>query len=233
MNTASLPAGISTGIVTVSDPNAVDAPQTITVTVQIGGAVPPTLDVYVAPGSTRDLGFSTNSQLGSTVKTTDGGQWLTLALDGTGSFRFSYPYRVHFAPAAAMGQGTYSATISTSGSSFAADNKIVPVTMQVTNQPIAQPSADRLRVQLAQGAPAYSAAITLTNVGQGTLRMQDAKTSGAAWITALKYSIGGLFPDGAVVTIDPKGLAPGSYSDAVAITSNAVAYTGDRVTRRL
>jgi uncharacterized protein (TIGR03437 family) len=226
LNTSSLPAGISTGIVTVSDPNAVDAPQTITVTVQIGGAVPSTLDVYVAPGATRDLGFSTNSQLGSTVKTTDGGLWLSLALDGTGSFRFSYPYRVHLAPAANMGQGTYSATITTSGSSFAADNKLIPVTMHVTNQPIAQPSTDRLRVQLAQGAPAYSAAITLANAGQGTLRIQDAKTSGAAWITALKYSIGGLFPDGAVVTIDPKGLAPGSYSDAVAITSNAVAYTG-------
>ena len=28
------------------------------------------------------------------------------------------------------------------------------------------------------------------------------------------------------VTIDPKGLAPGTYSDSVAITSNAVAYTG-------
>ena len=226
LNTSSLPAGISTGIVTVSDPNAVDAPQTITVTVQIGGAVPSSLDIYVAPGATRDLGFSTNSQIGNTVKTPDGGPWLSLALDGTGSFRFSYPYRVHFAPAAVMGQGTYSATITTSGSSFAADNKIIPVTMHVTNQPIAQPSADRLRVRLAQGAPAYSAAITLTNVGQGTLRIQDAKTSGAAWITALTYSIGGLFPDGAVVTIDPKGLAPGSYTDAVAITSNAVAYGG-------
>ena len=39
-------------------------------------------------------------------------------------------------------------------------------------------------------------------------------------------SIGGLIPDGVRVTIDPKGLAPGTYSDAVAITSNAVAYTG-------
>jgi uncharacterized protein (TIGR03437 family) len=226
LNTASLPAGILTGIVTVSDPNAVDAPQTVTVTVQIGGAVPSSLDIYVAPGATRDLAFFTNSQIGNTVKTSDGGPWLWLALDGSGSFRFSYPYRIHFAPTAVMGQGSYSASITTSGSTFAADNKIIPVTMRVTTQPIAQPSADRLRVRLAQGAAAYSAAITLTNVGQGTLRIQEAKTSGAAWITALKYSIGGLLPDGAVITIDPKGLAPGSYSDAVAITSNAVAYSG-------
>ena len=226
MNTSALPAGTATGIVTVSDPNAVDAPQTITVTVQIGGAVPGSLDVYVAPGATRDLGFSTNSPLGTTVSTNDGGPWLSLALDGAGSFRFSYPYRVHFAPTAGMGQGTYPATITTAGSSFAADNKTIQVTMRVTTQPIAQPSTDRLRVRLAQGAPVYTTAITLTNLGQGTLQMQDANTSGAAWITALKYSIGGLIPDGAVVTIDPKGLSPGTYSDAVAISSNAVAYTG-------
>jgi uncharacterized protein (TIGR03437 family) len=225
LNTSALPAGTATGIVTVSDPNAVDAPQTIAVIVQIGGGVPSSLTVYTAPGATRDLTFSTNSQLGSIVSTGDGGAWLSVALDGSGSFRFTFPYRVHFAPAA-MGQGTYSALISTSGSSFAADNKSIPVTMQVTTQPIAQPSTSHLSVRLAQGAPVYSTAIALTNLGQGTLHIQDAKTSGAAWITALKYAGGGLIPDGAAIAIDPKGLAPGTYHDAVAIVSNAVAYAG-------
>src|ERR1035441_10906935 len=54
---------------------------------------PASLDVYVAPGASRYLDFSTNSQLGATVKTNDGGAWLSVALDGTGSFRFSFPYR--------------------------------------------------------------------------------------------------------------------------------------------
>jgi uncharacterized protein (TIGR03437 family) len=226
LNTSGLAAGTSTGIVTVSDPNAVDVPQTITVTVQIGGGVPSSLDVYVAPGGVRDLFFSTNSQIGNIVKANDGGAWLSLALDGSGSFRFSYPYRIHFAPAAGMGQGTYSATIATSGSSFAADNRTIPVTMRVTGQPIAQPSATRLSVRLAQGAPAYITDISLANVGQGILHVQDAKTAGAAWITAQGFPIGGLIPDIVRVTIDPKGLAPGTYSDSVAISSNAVAYTG-------
>ena len=210
LNTSALPAGTATGVVTVSDANplTVDAPQTIAVTVQIGGAVPSSLTVYAAPGAARDLGFSTNSQLGAVVKTNDGGGWLSIALDGSGSFRFSFPYRIHFAPSAAMGQGTYPGLITTSGSSFAADNKSIPVTMQVTTQPIAQPSTGHLSVRLAQGAPVYSTAIALTNLGQGSLHIQDAKTSGAAWITALKYSVGGLIPDGAAVTIDPKGLAP-------------------------
>ena len=226
LNTSALPAGAATGIVTVSDPNAVDAPQTITVTVQIGGVIPGSMDVSVAPGSTRDLRFSTNSQLASTVKTNDGGAWLSLALDGAGSFRFPLPYLVHFAPAAGMAQGTYPATITTSGSTFTPDNKTIQVTMRVTAQPIAQPSTSLLHVRLAQGAPVYTTAITLANLGQGTLHLQDAKTSGAAWITATPYSLGGLIPDGVVLTINPGTLAPGTYKDGIAFTSNAAAYAG-------
>ena len=97
LNTSGLAAGISTGIVTVSDPNAVDAPQTITVTVQMGGGVPGSVDLYVAAGSTRNITFSTNSPLTTAARTGDGENWLAVALDGVGSFRFSYPYRVTLA----------------------------------------------------------------------------------------------------------------------------------------
>src|ERR1039458_1509243 len=120
-----------------------------------------------------------------------------------------------------------SATITTSGSSFAADNKSIQVTMQVTTQPIAQPSTSHIVVRLAQGAPVSTADITLTNVGQETLQVQGAKTSGAAWITATPYSLGGLILDFARVTIEPKGLSPRTYSDAVAIASNAVGRSED------
>jgi uncharacterized protein (TIGR03437 family) len=227
LNTSALPAGTATGVVTVSDPNAVDAPQTITVTVQIGGGVPASLDVYAAPGATRDLTFTTNSQLGATVKTNDGGAWLSVALDGTGSFRFSFPYRIHFAPTAAMGQGTFNGLITTVGSSFAPDNKTIQITMRVTTQPIAQASTGLLHVRLAQGAPVYSTAITLTNLGQGTLHVQDARTSGAAWITAAPYAGGGLLPDEAAITINnTSALAPGLYKDGITFTSNAATYAG-------
>ena len=68
-----------------------------------------------------------------------------------------------------MAQGNYTGTVTTSGSTFAADNKSIAVTMRVTTQPIAVSSTDRIRVRLAQGAPAYSTNIVLSNVGQGTL----------------------------------------------------------------
>jgi uncharacterized protein (TIGR03437 family) len=218
LNTSSLPAGTVTGMVTVADndPGVVDAPQTITVTVAIGGAVPSSLDVYVAPGATRDVGFVTNSQLAGTMRTSDGGQWLSLAVDGTGSFQFTFPYRVRFAPASSMPSGNYTGTLTTSGSTFAPDNKAIPVTMRVTTLPIAQASTDHLQVRVAQGAPAQAANIALSNLGQGTLAVQSAVLNGLSGVTATST--------GAIVTLtfDAGTLAPGTSSGTVAIASNAV-----------
>src|SRR5689334_17329707 len=47
LQTASLAKGIYTGSITLKDPNAVDAPQTVTVTVQIGGGVPDQLNFVI------------------------------------------------------------------------------------------------------------------------------------------------------------------------------------------
>ncbi len=218
LNTASLPAGLATGIITVADNDAgvVDAPQTITVTVAVGGSVPSNLDVYVAAGSARDITFATtNSQLVGIAKTTDGASWLSLAVDGTGTFRFLFPYRVHLAPPSAMSSGTYSGTLATSGSSFPADNKSIPVTMRVTTQPIAQASTDHVRVRLAQGALPLTSVIALTNQGQGTLALQDALGSGGSWLAAATSG------NAAVLTLDAGTLSPGVYTGSVAISSNA------------
>src|SRR5688500_8206562 len=72
LNTDSLTNGTFTGIVTVSDPNAVDAPQTITVTVRIGA-----IDLYVAPGTAREATFATTSLVQTRATTETGGSWLT------------------------------------------------------------------------------------------------------------------------------------------------------------
>ena len=216
LNTAGLASGTQTGIVTVADNNAgvVDAPQTITVTVAIGGQVPSSVDVFVAPGQSRDVSLTTNSSFVGTAKTTDGGQWLSLAVDGTGSFRFLFPYRIHIAPSASMAPGTYSGTLTTSGSSFAPDNKSIPVTMRVTTQPIAQASAGRISVKLAQGASPVTRSVTLTNVGQGSLTLSGAVTNGGTWVSSSTAN------NAAVLTFDPGTLAPGIYTGSVALASN-------------
>jgi uncharacterized protein (TIGR03437 family) len=216
LNTSSLAAGTYTASVTVNGAaNVVDAPQTITVTVRMGG-----VDLYAAPGSSRDVSFSTHGVLNGSPSTQDGGRWLSLAMDGTGSFQFTFPYRIHMAPPAGMGQGTYNGTLVTSGSSFAPDNQTIPVTMRVTTQPIAVPYPDHVTARLAQGAAPLAMQISLNNVGQGSIvigTVGATTTDGGKWLTATANSGGW-----AAVTLDATSLAPGFYTGSVSIASNAV-----------
>jgi uncharacterized protein (TIGR03437 family) len=216
LNTGTLAAGSYTAMVTVSDPNAVDAPQTIVVIVQVGGGVPSSVNLDVAPGGTRDLQFSTNSQVNGVAKTQDGRNWLSLALEGGGSFRFSYPYRIRVAPTTDMGEGTYNGSLVISGSSFAGDNKTVPVAMRVTTQPIAQAVPGTVQIRLAQGAPPVTTGVALNNLGQGTLTLQTAKTSGESWITAAASG------NAVALTLDPGSLQPGTYTSSLSFSTNAV-----------
>src|SRR5258708_38668423 len=91
--TASLAKGIFTGIVTLSDPNALDAPQTISVTVQIGGGVPDSATLYLSPNaSSASVAFSSSNQLSGTAATQSGGNWLSLSMESAGSFHQTIPF---------------------------------------------------------------------------------------------------------------------------------------------
>ena len=224
LNTGSLAAGMYTGAVTVTDANgAVDSPQTITVTVQVGGGVPGSVGqsppIYVAPGTTASVAFSTNSPINGRATTQDGAAWLSLALEGTGSFRFVLPYQINLTPPASMAPGTYNGTLVTSGSTFAADNKTIPVTMQVTTQPIAVPSARQISLTLAQNGPAmaypFVPALSMSNAGQGTLTVQNYTASGNG-VSVQDYSSLG------IVSVDPTGLSPGSYTGSITVACNGV-----------
>lgn len=123
MQPAALPRGLHTATLTVSDPNAADAPQTITVTLAVGGAIPDRLDLFVAPnGSSAETTFTSHSRLVTSPGTQSGGAWLSVALDGAGSFRFVLPYIVRAKHLDGMGEGVYTGSIAVSGSQLAADN---------------------------------------------------------------------------------------------------------------
>ena len=216
LNTQSLPAGAATGIITVSDPNAVDAPQTITVTVEMGGSVPSSATFYVAPGGSASQSIPTNSNL----RWSSTASWLSLAVNGAGSFTFNYPFEIQVG-AGSQPIGTYNGTLTLTGSSFAADNKSVAVTMNVTDQPIAQPFSGQVNLQLAQGAPPlvapFAPAVGLNNLGQGSLQSQTPAIAttgscGSGWIT---YGTGGL-------KVDPTGLSVGTCTATITLASNAI-----------
>jgi uncharacterized protein (TIGR03437 family) len=210
VNTASLPQGVTTGFLNVKDPNAVDAPQTVTVTVRVGG-----ISAALAPGTVRD-DVTIATYPPASVSTPQKDTWLKLVGKGFGSFQFNIPYQVEFQPTASMAQGTYTSSLSISGGSSAVDsNQTIPVTMQVTTQPVALPSPNPVVVRLAQGAAAAAVPVNLKNVGQGTLTVSGVTATGSGITAASSAS-------GATVTLDPGTLSPGVYQGSVTIATNAV-----------
>src|SRR5688572_5808617 len=59
--TNTLSPGIYSGVIAVTDPNAVDAPQTIVVTVQVGSGVPDKVEVTLAPGASAQARFNSTN----------------------------------------------------------------------------------------------------------------------------------------------------------------------------
>ena len=223
LNTSALAKGTYTGVVTVSDPNAVDAPQTVTVTVQVGGAVPDSATLFVSTqaGSTASVPFVTNSQIQGTPTTQTGGNWLSLAFDGSSSFSFTLPYAIRVTNPGNLAVGSYTGSLAIAGSSVAADNKTVPVTLRVTAEPIARLSPSSIRQRLAQTGPKLISYVNVTNGGMGTLTLADPSVttggSGGAWLTAARVAGTNLIQ----ITADASALAPGDYSGTVTVNSNA------------
>jgi uncharacterized protein (TIGR03437 family) len=217
--TAALPSGTYTGEITVNDPNAIDAPQIITVTVKIGGGIPNSLDLYVAPnGSSASASVSTTSFVSFSTSTLDGRPWLAVAASGFGSFGFGVTYHVSGTHLSGMSEGNYSGSLGFFGSPFAPDNKTLQVRLHVTSQPIAD-AGQPINFRLVQNSAQQTSTLNVTNRGLGSLTVSGDTTAGGAWLSAGN-------PGTAItITANPTGLAPGVYTDSVTLTSNAANNT--------
>src|SRR5450755_4165908 len=215
LQTASLTAGTYTGTVTIADPNAVDAPQFVMVTVMVGGTVPDKLEFFVPPGGSESQNFITATPVTNTVAPAS--PWLSIAVDGQGTFKFNVPYKVTATAASGMATGDSNATITLAGSSFAPDNKAITVVLHVTTLPILDATPSTVSLTGVQGAIKQTASIALSNGGQGTLTASSATAAAAtgSWLSAA-------LANGVVtVTADPTSLTPGVYPGTVMIASNA------------
>ncbi len=219
LQTSSLAKGSYTGTLTISDPNAIDAPQTVTVTVQIGGGTPDRVDLYTPPNGTyTDKTFYTNSSLTSAISTTDGKSWLSFSLDGTGTFGFVFPYRFRATHLTGMAEGTYNGSVTITKSAVAAENKTVPVSYTVTSKAIASVTPASLSFRLAQSAKKQTQYFVVSNRGVASLSLTSATaTSTGGWLSA-QVLAGTMY---VAVSADPAGLAVGHYSGSVTIASNA------------
>lgn len=223
LNTASLTAGTYTSAITVSDPNAVDAPQTITVVVAIGGTIPDSVNLYVTPdtGSRDTVKITGNGLLDGTPTTTSGGSWLSLAFEGQGSFAFVLPYAIAGRNPGGLAEGTYNGTLRITSATQPVNNKTVTATLRVTTQPIASLNTSAISMRAAAGAPVQIANLIGTNRGRGTLTFTAptvTMTSGTGWLTA------DLVPNTNIVQAKATvgSLSPGTYTGSITLNGNAV-----------
>jgi uncharacterized protein (TIGR03437 family) len=213
--TGSLAAGTYTGVITFTDPNAIDSPQYLYVTVQVGGDVPSNVSLNLAPGGSTSVTFTTNGPVTTSIS---GATWLkasTAANVANGGFVTT----VTATAASTMAANTYNGTITVSGSSLAADNKQISVALNVTTQPIAQVSSSALSFTIPQGAQSQTDNVAVANAGQGTLTVSSVTATAAnsgTWLTASTVT------GGFSVTANPSGLSPNTYTGTVTVASNGV-----------
>ncbi len=213
--TASLAAGTYTGTITLSDPSAVDSPQYINVTAQVGGDVPANLTFYAAPGGSASASFTTNRPVTAKIANAS---WLT-ASTALSTTTGAYVTTLTASAGTSMAANAYNGTVTISGSSFSPDNRQIAVTLNVTTSPIAQASSNALSFDIAQGAQAQSDPVAVTNAGQGTLAVSGVTATaanGGTWLTAATVS------GGITVTANPSGLSPDTYTGTVTVASNGV-----------
>jgi len=213
--TSSLTAGAYSGIITLSDSNAVDTPQYIYVTAQVGGDVPGSLVFYLAPGGSTSATFTSNGNIKAAIS---GASWLTTSTSANAAVG-DYVTTITATAGSSMAATSYNGTIAVTGSSFAADNKQIAVTLNVTTQPIAQASSNSLSFSIPQGTAAQIDNLAVTDAGQGTLTVSGVTATAASsgtWLTAAPIT------GGVSVTADPTGLSPDTYTGTVTIASNAV-----------
>jgi uncharacterized protein (TIGR03437 family) len=213
LNTSALPRGKYSGVVTVSDPAALDAPQTIAVAIQIGTGVPDSLDLYLPPNGFTATTFVTGASLFTTVSP-PAGYTLSVVNMGGGSFSFAYSYLVTAVSPAGAAEGDYRGSFTAAGSANPEDNKNVPVTLHVTSEPIADYSPAAVRFRIAQDAGKVEKWVRFTNRGRAALSISGAASS-APWLTAAVNA------NTVVLTADPAGLSPGTSSATLTVNSNA------------
>jgi adhesin/invasin len=216
LTTAALAAGSYTGFVTVADPNAVDSPQQITVTVNVVG-IPSSLTFYVTPSGgatpTAFVPVATKGTVTGMATTQSGGNWLLFTSGGI----FSSGYIVQVTAQNGQAPGSYTGSVVVTGAN-PADNKTIAVTLNVTSSPIVQPIVAPVLLTGFPGGANATAAVPFTNIGAGTLNITAAAASSspASFLNASVSSANTV-----TVTATPGTLNPGFYTGTVTITSNA------------
>jgi len=188
--------------------------------VQVGSAVPSSIDLYLPPSGSASTSFVTGSKLTTNVINAVGGPVVTIAAPNAGSFASSFSYVVLATASSSVAANNYISNIGITGSSTPADNKTLPVTVHVTSQPIANVTlptsavAGVVQFQIAQGGQPQSQNVTFTNSGSGALTLGQVSNTPPWLTTTITGNI-------LTLTANPTGLSPGVATATISVASNA------------
>ena len=217
--TAGLAPGDYQGSIAVTSPGAIDAPQSVPISIHVGTDVPDRIDLYVPPvdGATDSVDFQTPQ--GPSPTFTQAGDFLTVSSSGLGSFRFLHTNRIAGRYRAGGPVADIDGSITVVGSDFAADNRNVPITLHVTNAPIGSPSSQMMAIDAITGVNPRDQFVVVSNRGQGALALGGidvATETGGAWLAAEDLGNGIV-----AVRANVDGLAMGAYRGTLTINANA------------
>jgi uncharacterized protein (TIGR03437 family) len=241
VNPANLTTGTYTGTIAIATPGAVPPSSTVTVTLTVVSANPPSLGTdkqSVSFAATQGAAPLTqqlqvlNTGGGSfpftaTVTNSSGGSWLSVStVSGTASATSPAAIVISATPGS-LSPGTYNGAVAIAG---AGGNINVPVTLSISaaTAVILVSQSGLTFTAVSQGGAPLPQSFGVLNIGQGSMNWAvSAQTlsGGSNWLQ-LSSSSGTVtqpFLDVSLVnvSIDPTGLAPGNYSGRIQVTSAA------------
>jgi uncharacterized protein (TIGR03437 family) len=239
VDTAGLPANTYNGKITLITPGGSPTQQDIPVrlvisnspllniptaalnfTAQLGAATPPAQTVNVT---------ATSGTLAYTVSASAGASWLTVSpTSGT----TAAPFSVSVNPSG-LAPGTYTATLTVTGTISGSGSQQIPVTLKVSNDPLIVTNLSSLSFpfQIGQSTPAGQL-LKITSSTGATLNYQIVPTqtncTTANWLVVngnTGANVNGSTDASLVVSVNPAGLPAGTCTGNLAVTAT-VASSG-------
>jgi uncharacterized protein (TIGR03437 family) len=216
LNTASLAKGSYTGFVTVNALNAIDSPQTVSITVQMGGGVPDSINLYAPPHAASNVMFFASNNFQTVITGSPFFKIVELAANNVSNTASTALYDVDVSALSLTPETSITGDFTVTFSLFPPDVKTVPVTLNITEMPLIRVTPTSIQFNIAQGATPVQKEFLVQDIGATPASVASITvSSGAPWLTAL-------FSGGSVIaTGDPTGLAPGKYTATVTVASNA------------
>jgi hypothetical protein len=232
VNPGSLAAGTYTGTVSITSSGASNSPKTVPVTLTVTAAALPTLSVspaslaytYQIGGSTPPAQTVALTSTGSAVSytTATSATWLSVTpASGTTPGNLS----VSVNPSG-LAAGSYTGNVTMTSAAASNNPKTVPVTLTVTAASAPTLSATPLNLSFSyQSGGATPAAQTVNLTSSSTLGYTVAASPG--WLSVTPAS--GNTPGSLSVSVNPAGLAAGTYTGTVTITASGASNSPQKV----